>query len=188
MTKMIKKILIAALLVASITIVCKTTDVAAATPKLHTVTFMYGTKCFAEPVFHGGNAIAPTDTYVAGYNFMGWVGNLYNVTEDRIILGSYAVAAPVIVCQDTSTKSDDKDDHCWCWKHSCWYKWHCPWCDDWYEWEAACWREENKAVKEYWDDVNQARADWVDDERAAWRAYNKGDWRWHWDWDDDEED
>ncbi len=65
--------------------------VPASAPKLHTVTFMYGTKCFAEPVYHGGIAIPPTDTYMVGYTFVGWVGNLYNVTEDRIILGAYAV-------------------------------------------------------------------------------------------------
>lgn len=55
----------------------------------HNVTFMYGTKTFVEPVAHGATAIAPVDTYVEGYTFIGWVGNLVNVTEDRIILGDY---------------------------------------------------------------------------------------------------
>ncbi len=191
MTKMIKKILIAALLVASFTIVYKTTDVAAAAPKTHTVTFMYGTKIFPELVFHGGNAIAPTDTYVPGYSFMGWVGgSLYNVTEDRIILGSYAVVQPTVVCADTSKKSDDHHDECWCHRHSCWYRWRCPWCDDWYEWEQAKWRAENEAYKEYWDDVNHARSEAVEVEREIWREENK-DWnwrRWHgWDWDEDDD-
>ena len=83
------KIIMAVLIAASLTIALKPADVSAA-PKVHTVTFLYGTKTFPEPVFHGANAIAPTDTYIEGYTFLGWVGNIYNVTEDRIILGSYA--------------------------------------------------------------------------------------------------
>ncbi len=64
---------------------------ASAKPKIHTVTFLYGTKTFAEPVYHGDNAIPPTDTFVPGYIFGGWVGNLFNITEDRIILGLYSI-------------------------------------------------------------------------------------------------
>lgn len=60
---------------------------------VHNVTFMYGTKTFVEPVAHGANAIPPVDTYVEGYTFLKWVGNLCNVTEDRIILGDYAKVA-----------------------------------------------------------------------------------------------
>ncbi|MCR5301211.1 MAG: hypothetical protein K6E49_02095 [Lachnospiraceae bacterium] len=182
MTNTIKKILIAALMAASIVVVFKTTDVAAA-PKTHTVTFIYGTKCFAEPVAHGGIAIAPTDTYVAGYNFTGWVGNLFNVTEDRMILGAYApVPAPVVVCNTVKEKDHD-DDECWCHRHSCWYRHHCPWCDDWYDWKAAEWRELNEAYEDYWHDVHRAEKEALEAEREAWRDYNKhGGWFWG-DWD-----
>ena len=182
MTKTIKKILIAALMVASFTLVFKVSDVSAATPKVHTVTFFYGTKCFAEPVFHGANAIAPTDTYVAGYNFLGWVGgSLFNVTEDRVCLGSYAACpAPVVYCTPT-TKEEKHDDECWCHKHSCWYRHRCPWCDDWYEWMQQEWREEKNAYKEYWDSVNQAKYDAIEELREEWREENK-DWRWHHRW------
>lgn len=57
---------------------------------VHTVTFFYGTKYYQTVVPHGGNAIAPIDTAIAGLNFRGWKGNVYNVTEDRVILGMYA--------------------------------------------------------------------------------------------------
>ncbi len=59
----------------------------------HNVTYIYGLKTVTVPVAHGQNAPVPTDTYVAGYNFTGWVGNAMNVTEDRFILGAYTKAA-----------------------------------------------------------------------------------------------
>lgn len=56
----------------------------------HTVTFKYGDKTKIEEVKHGMNAPLPTDTYLAGYTFIGWKGNANKVTEDRTILGTYA--------------------------------------------------------------------------------------------------
>lgn len=55
----------------------------------HNVTFIYGVKSVTVQVAHGANAPCPTDTDVAGYVFNSWVGNTANVTEDRVILGSY---------------------------------------------------------------------------------------------------
>ena len=55
----------------------------------HTVTFLYGTKMVQQQVKHGENAVVPTDTAVSGYAFSSWIGDATNVTEDRIILGSY---------------------------------------------------------------------------------------------------
>lgn len=60
----------------------------------HTVTFMYGTKIAKVVVDDGGTAVPPTDTYVPGYNFLGWVGNATNVKSDITILGAYAAVAP----------------------------------------------------------------------------------------------
>lgn len=57
--------------------------------KTHTVTFVYGTKMVTQQVKHGANAVVPVDTAVPGYAFSSWVGNPFNVTEDRIILGAY---------------------------------------------------------------------------------------------------
>ena len=170
MTKTLKKLVVAALLMGSLVFATQEKDVLAAAPKVHTVTFLYGTKSFAEPVVDGGNAIAPTDTYVAGYSFMGWVGSLTNVTEDRIILGSYAVAqaAPVVSCSNTKNDKSDSDT---VYKH--W--WECDY-DNWHEMLAAQWREENQTQRDYWDAINRANYKAVEDERTAWRTYNK-DWR-----------
>lgn len=68
----------------------------------HNVTYIYGLKSVTVQVPHGGNAAVPTDTYVPGYQFVSWVGNAANVTEDRIILGAYnkiATAQPVATPQ-----------------------------------------------------------------------------------------
>lgn len=56
---------------------------------MHKVTFMYGTKQYVINVEDGCTALPPTDTYIPGYNFMGWVGNFTNITTDTIILGAY---------------------------------------------------------------------------------------------------
>lgn len=72
-------------------VVATCTPVFAKTPK-HTVTFIYGAKQVVTTVSHGKNAKVPTDTYVPGFSFIGWVGNAANVTEDRIILGAYMPA------------------------------------------------------------------------------------------------
>lgn len=55
----------------------------------HTVTFLYGTKSNVQQVAHGANAVIPTDIQLWGYTFGGWIGDVTNVTEDRIILGAY---------------------------------------------------------------------------------------------------
>lgn len=60
----------------------------------HTVTFIYGTNVTKVVVDDGCNAVPPTNTYVPGYNFLGWVGNATNVKSDITILGAYAQAAP----------------------------------------------------------------------------------------------
>ena len=59
----------------------------------HTVTYIYGSKTTPYVVEHGQTAPIPTDTYVPGFTFVGWVGSAFNVTEDRIILGAYNPAA-----------------------------------------------------------------------------------------------
>jgi len=70
-----------------VTTLCSTNVFAKA--NVHNVTFLYGTKMITQQVKHGKNAVVPTDTDVAGYAFVGWIGNATNVTEDRIILGAY---------------------------------------------------------------------------------------------------
>lgn len=175
--KVIKKILIAALLVASFTLVFKTADVSAKTPKQHTVTFLYGTKAFAEPVAHGGIAIAPTDTYVPGYNFTGWVGNLFNVTEDRVILGSYAkIAAPSVVYVNNCSHHDDCDDHDhdgwhFCWIHGHWYWDEC--------WDCKAAKLEQKIVSEYVHkrvEWAEQEAEWAAEAAAAEREAERREW------------
>lgn len=62
---------------------------------MHNVYFRYGLKTVVVQVEDGCSALPPTDTYVPGYNFMGWVGDFTNVHSDLIILGAYdKVAAP----------------------------------------------------------------------------------------------
>lgn len=61
----------------------------------HTVTFLYGGKISIQQVPHGINSPIPTDINVDGYNFLGWVGDVTKVTEDRIILGAYKKKEPV---------------------------------------------------------------------------------------------
>lgn len=61
----------------------------------HKVTFLYGTKAYSVDVPDGCSALPPTDTYVPGYNFMGWVGSFINVKSDITVLGAYdKVATP----------------------------------------------------------------------------------------------
>lgn len=74
----------------------------------HTVTFMYGTKVYQTVVADGCTALPPTDTYVPGYIFAGWVGNSTNVKSDMTILGAYLkvdapAPAPAPAQQDTDT-------------------------------------------------------------------------------------
>lgn len=171
MNKTIKKILIAAVMVASFALAFKPADALAKT-KTHTVTFFYGTKSFAEPVAHGGIAIPPVDTYVPGYNFTGWVGNLFNVTEDRIVLGAYAkVQAPVYVSTTNNDKKDDEKKHhahwAYCWIHNCWY-WctrddcQCPYCCR----AEKEWQQEVK-IMHHISDHEKARAAWEAEQAAA---------------------
>lgn len=61
----------------------------------HAVTFLYGAKAYTTVVADGGYAVPPTDTYVPGYTFLGWVGDYTNVKEDRTILGAYAPVCAV---------------------------------------------------------------------------------------------
>lgn len=55
----------------------------------HLVVFVYGTNIHAQYVPHGGNAVVPTDTSLAGYIFNGWTANTTNIQTDMIILGAY---------------------------------------------------------------------------------------------------
>ena len=82
MKKIAAVMLVVALMVAN---VC---PVFAATK--HKVTFRYGLNVSEVMVDHGANAVLPTNTYVPGYVFLGWVGDATNVTEDRLILGAYS--------------------------------------------------------------------------------------------------
>ncbi len=93
MRKIISKSVLCALLVAVVALGEFTIDTYAAVK--HNVTYIYGTKMTTVTVDHGQNAPVPADTYVPGYQFVAWVGNAANVTEDRIILGGYMKDAPV---------------------------------------------------------------------------------------------
>ena len=76
----------------------------------HTVTFMYGTKVYQTVVDDGCTALPPTDTYVPGYIFAGWVGQTTNVKSDMTILGAYAKVedqAPAQQAPATSTEYYD---------------------------------------------------------------------------------
>ena len=84
-----KKILIASLAVVLLSTFAFSSDVSAKRGATHNVTYVYGMKSVTVPVAHGANAPQPTDTYVPGYDFTGWVGNPNVVTEDRVILGAY---------------------------------------------------------------------------------------------------
>lgn len=70
----------------------------------HAVTFMYGTKAYVAVVPDGGVAVPPADTAIDGYSFVGWVGNIFNVTEDRIILGAYTKVQPVATSNSTTVQ------------------------------------------------------------------------------------
>ncbi len=89
MKGMLKKTLLLALSAGLIVLAFGSYDVLAKGKATHNVTYIYGTNTVTVPVAHGANAPLPTDTYVAGYNFKGWVGNPNIVTEDRVILGAY---------------------------------------------------------------------------------------------------
>jgi len=88
MKGLLKKI-VSAFLVSAILVTGGFSTEVSAKVKTHTVTFIYGTKVVSQQVKNGKNAVLPIDTDVAGYAFVGWVGNATNVTEDRIILGAY---------------------------------------------------------------------------------------------------
>lgn len=91
MKGMLKKAMIVALSATLATLAFGSYDVLAkGKGKTHNVTFVYGMNSVTVPVANGANAPVPTDTYVPGYNFTGWVGNPYAVTEDRVILGAYS--------------------------------------------------------------------------------------------------
>ena len=93
MKKMLVRSVICTLLAAALALGGSATYTEAAAK--HNVTYIYGTKMTTVQVSHGQNAPVPMDTYVPGYQFLSWVGNTMNVTEDRIILGDYAKDAPV---------------------------------------------------------------------------------------------
>ena len=91
-----KKIIIAAIAAILLaTCVIGTDTFAKGRKSVHNVTYIYGMNSVTVQVSHGANAPVPTDTYVPGYQFSGWVGNYNNVTEDRVILGAYAQNIPV---------------------------------------------------------------------------------------------
>jgi hypothetical protein len=94
-----KKIIIAVLGVTLLSLCAFSSDVLAKkrATATHNVTYIYGLKSVTVPVAHGANAPQPTDTYVDGYNFKGWVGNPNIVTEDRVILGAYDKVNPPVV-------------------------------------------------------------------------------------------
>lgn len=85
-TKRISKVVAALLTVA---VVLANTAMPTLAAAKHKVTFLYGTKSYSVMVDNGCSTLPPTDTYVPGYIFAGWVGNATNVTEDRTILGAY---------------------------------------------------------------------------------------------------
>lgn len=70
----------------------------------HNVTYIYGVKSVTVQVDHGKNAPVPTDTAVPGFQFVSWIGNATNVTEDRVILGAYApLAVQAVQAVQTAT-------------------------------------------------------------------------------------
>lgn len=90
MKGLIKKAVSAVLFCTILAVTVLPNDVyAKAKAKTHTVTFVYGTNVVTQQVKHGKDAIVPVNTDVPGYAFSGWVGNAFNVTEDRTILGAY---------------------------------------------------------------------------------------------------
>ena len=93
MKGLIKKSLVVSLSIVIFGLSLGNTDVFAKGGPVHNVTFIYGTKSITVPVAHGQNAPIPTDTAVPGFQFVTWVGSAANVTEDRVILGSYAKTA-----------------------------------------------------------------------------------------------
>ena len=103
--KKLSKALVATALSATLLILSVSPAYAAGT---HTVTFMYGAKQVVQTVADGCNATLPTDTYVAGYNFLGWVGDASNVTSDRIIIGAYAKDVPETPAEAAATPSVGK--------------------------------------------------------------------------------
>ncbi len=68
----------------------------------HNVTFIYGLKSVTVQVDHGKNAPVPTDTAVPGFQFVSWIGNAANVTEDRVILGAYSPTAAAVAAATAS--------------------------------------------------------------------------------------
>ncbi len=68
----------------------------------HNVTYIYGLKSVTVQVDHGKNAPVPTDTAVPGFQFVSWIGNAANVTEDRVILGAYAPTAAAVAAATAS--------------------------------------------------------------------------------------
>ena len=72
----------------------------------HTVVFQYGSKTFTEQVVDGCAAQPPTDTYMEGYTFVGWITDFSCVKSDMVILGAYinsdAVTSNVTTTQGSS--------------------------------------------------------------------------------------
>ena len=77
MKGMTKKIIIGLLAVVLLSTCAFQSDVLAKkkSKAVHNVTYIYGLKSITVQVAHGANAPQPTDTYVDGYNFKGWVGS-----------------------------------------------------------------------------------------------------------------
>lgn len=71
----------------------------------HNVTFIYGTTIYTASVQDGGTVIPPSNTYVPGYIFAGWVGSSVNVKSDVIILGAYVPATTVQPTTTTTSNS-----------------------------------------------------------------------------------
>ncbi len=89
MKGMLRKAVIGILSVAVLATCFGGTDVLAKKKVVHNVTYIYGLKSVTVQVAHGQNAPVPTDTDVAGFRFVSWIGSAANVTEDRVILGAY---------------------------------------------------------------------------------------------------
>ncbi len=60
-----------------------------AATKKHNVLFIYGTNMVQVQVRDGKDAVAPTNTYVPGYTFIGWNADITHVKSDMVVLGMY---------------------------------------------------------------------------------------------------
>lgn len=184
MNKTLTKLVVSALLAASFLLTAGKTDVSAA-QKDHVVTFIYGTKVFVEPVKDGTDAIAPTNTSVPGFTFTGWTGDLLNVTEDRVIVGAYAVDQRFVPNCNANTEYKKakewyekfnrlENDRKRNWSEN-WYKLQQEQIEkevdakrDYYEWQQEQIKKEADAKRDYYEQMQEDAEEKLEKEREIY--------------------